>query len=242
MRKMILAAASMLTLASGSAFAADLRMPVKAPAAYVADTFNWSGFYLGVQGGGGFGRSSFDFPAASVPHNTSGGLLGGTIGYNWQSSNWVFGVEGDGAWARINGSSACPNPAFACRTTINSFSTLRGRLGYAWGPTMIYATGGAVGAHINARTVNLAGVAQAPSGTAVNGQERYRVGWTAGAGIEYMFAQNWSLKAEALYFDLGRANYAVDNGIVINSRQTGVVGRGGINYHFNWGGPVVARY
>jgi outer membrane immunogenic protein len=242
MRKMVFAATAALTLATGSAFAADLRMPVKAPAVYVAEAFNWSGFYIGVQGGGGFGRSTFDFAAAGVPHNSSGGMLGGTIGYNWQASNWVFGVEADGAWARINGSSACPNPAFACRTTINSFSTWRGRLGYAWGPTMIYATGGAAGAHINARTVNLAGVAQAPSGTPTNGTELYGVGWTAGAGIEYMFAQNWSLKAEALYYDLGRRNYGVDNGLVINSRQTGVVARGGINYHFNWGGPVVARY
>ncbi|MCC7346545.1 MAG: porin family protein, partial [Variibacter sp.] len=88
---------------------------------------------------------------------------------------------------------------------------------------------------------NIRTVVTATGATA--GTDIYGVGWTAGGGVEYMFAPNWSLKAEALYYDLGSRNYLVDAGLTVNASHRGAVARGGINYHFNWGGaPVVARY
>ncbi|MCC7347444.1 MAG: porin family protein, partial [Variibacter sp.] len=193
MRKAIFTAAAALTLVSGSALSADLSYrKAPTPAAVVAQNFDWSGLYVGIQGGYGWGHVNWTYNGigTTANHDTGGGLFGGTLGYNWQSGNWVFGIETDGAWAHISGSTACPNPAFSCRSTLNSFSTARGRLGMAWGQWMLYGTAGAAGAGQNIRTVVTATGATA-------GTDIYGVGWTAGGGVEYMFAPNWSLKAEA---------------------------------------------
>jgi outer membrane immunogenic protein len=256
MKKLTLVLAAATALVSAPTLAADLgRMPVRAPVAAPAPFYNWSGFYLGVQGGGAFGDLDWAYATglpggSSAPllggttanHTTSGGLLGGTIGFNWQAGTWVFGLEGDYAWANITGTTACPNPAFNCQSRLDSFGTARGRIGWSWGPGMIYGTGGAAFGDQNIRTVNIAGLAIPPSGTPRNGSSEFAVGWTAGAGIEFAFAPNWSAKVEALYFDLGTDRYTVDNGLLVDARHSGVVVRGGINYRFNWGGPVVASY
>jgi outer membrane immunogenic protein len=238
MKTVFLTTAAVLTLASVSAQAADLAYrKAPPPAAIVAQNYDWSGFYIGVEGGFGFGRLDWTYNGlgTTANHNTAGGLIGGTIGYNWQAGSMVFGLEADGAWASITGATACPAGGFNCRSTINTVSTWRARLGQSWGPVMAYITGGAIGVEQNLRTVSPAGV--------VAGSNNYGIGWTAGGGFEYMFAQNWSLKGEALYFDTGRRNYDVDSGLTVNARQNGVIARGGINYHFNWGSaPVVARY
>ena len=109
MRKMILATAATLSLVSGSALAADLSYPTKAPA-YVApiQNYDWSGFYIGVMGGGGWGRSRQTDTAGTTTgfYDVSGGFIGGTLGYNIQTRPWVWGIEGDGAWARIRGTVA----------------------------------------------------------------------------------------------------------------------------------------
>lgn len=246
MKKLLYVLAGATALISAPALAADLgRMPVRAPVAYApAPYFNWSGFYVGVQGGGGWGDVDWRYQATGTTahHSTSGGLLGGTAGFNWQTGSWVFGIEADYAWADISGNTACPNPAFDCRSRLDSFGTARGRLGYAWDRFMLYGTAGAAFGDQNIRTVHLAGVNTPASGTPTNGTSRFQAGWTAGGGLEWAFAGNWSAKVEALYFDLDRDTYTVDNGLLVNARHSGGVVRGGINYRFNWGGPVMAAY
>lgn len=246
----IAAAASALIVGCGTASAADLRVraPAAPAAAVMAPIYDWTGIYIGVQGGYGWGDVEWTYVGSGLTadHGTRGGLFGGTLGANFQSGNWVFGIEGDYGWANIKGTAVCPNPAFDCRSTLDTFGTVRGRVGYAWGAFMVYGTGGLAMGEQNIRTVNIAGVPQAPSGTPVNGEDIFRLGWTAGGGLEWGFAPGWSAKVEALYFDLGTDRFAVDGApaALVDARHSGVIVRGGINWRFNWGGggPVVARY
>jgi outer membrane immunogenic protein len=247
MKKLIYVLTTATALISAPALAADL--PRKAPA-YVPPPpiFSWTGFYLGIQGGGGFGEleRTLVTTGARFNHDTSGGLLGGTIGYNWQSGTWVFGVEADYAWADIGRSVTCfaaIAPGLRCGSSLESFGTARLRIGGAWDRVMIYGTGGfAFGDQ---------GIFIEDTVTGERASRtRFATGWTAGGGIEWAFAPGWSFKAEALYFDLepdrlstvGRPVLALIEPVGIDTSHTGVIIRGGINYRFNWGGPVVASY
>src|SRR6266581_4255347 len=127
MRRVLFAAIGLLGLAATNAAAADLprAMPTKAPAMF-APGYSWNGFYLGINGGGAFGRS--DWSAFGSDTNVSGGLVGVTAGYNWQSGQWVFGLEADIDWADIKGNfsnAVCPT---GCRTKNDWLGTARGRL------------------------------------------------------------------------------------------------------------------
>jgi outer membrane immunogenic protein len=240
MKKLTLALATATALISGPVLAADLRMPVKAPV-YAPAPYNWTGFYIGIQGGGGFGDLDWTYlsvpggiPIGAADHRTRGGLVGGTVGFNWQAGSWVFGIEADYAWADISGSTPCPNPDFSCQSRLDSFGTARGRVGMAMNQVLLYATGGAAFGDQNIRTVQLLGVGVPPTGTPVNGSSNFAVGWTAGGGLEWGFMGNWSAKVEALYFDLGTDNYTVDFPALqtVDARHTGVVVRGGVNFRF----------
>jgi outer membrane immunogenic protein len=245
MTRHALLVAAATALISAPALGADLgRMPVKAPVVAPAP-FNWSGFYLGIQGGGGFGdlEHTLVTTGATLSHETSGGLLGGTVGANVQAGAWVFGIEADYAWADIGRRVDCFVVGVVCSSTLDSFGTVRLRVGGAWDRVMIYGTGGfAFGDHALRVTDTVTGVSLARSD--------FAFGWTAGGGIEWAFAPGWSLKAEALYFDLeldglstaGTVLGALVDPVGIDARHNGVIVRGGINYRFNWGGPVVASY
>lgn len=243
MKKLLLGSVAILALAVPlAANAADLpAAPVYKAPVMVPQVLNWTGFYIGVNGGGGWGRSQFDFPAAGTTtgsFDTSGGLVGGTAGYNWQTGAFVLGIEGDVDWANIKGSAPCPNPAFTCQTADSWLGTARARLG--WTPSnnvLLYATGGAAFGDIKAS------VAGGPP--FFPGQSATNVGWTAGAGIEFMFAPNWSGKIEYLHVDLGSFTCGITNCSNLstaNVKFNADIVRAGLNYHFNWGGPVVARY
>lgn len=218
MKRAFVAGAALLALGSVAA-AADLPAPqpyYKAPA-IAPPPFSWSGFYLGVNGGGGFGSSNWD-TAGSI--NTSGGLVGGTIGYNYQINRFVVGVEGDVDWAGISGSTttaACPA---GCKTGDSWLSTARGRIGYAADRFLPYVTGGAAFGNIDATTAGL-------TTTTTN------AGWTVGAGLEFAITPNWSAKAEYLYVDLGKFNCGPNCGAATDnvSFNANLV-RGGVNYHF----------
>jgi outer membrane immunogenic protein len=218
MKKFLLAGAALIALGVSAASAADIQrrqvMPEKAPM-YVAPPYNWTGFYVGINGGGGWGRSDFSVPFASDSFNTSGGLVGGTLGYNWQMGRAIFGLEGDVDWSNIRGSSICGGIT-SCETRNDWLGTVRGRLGYAFDRFMPYVTGGlAVG---NIKT-SIDGIGSAND---------TKAGWTVGAGLEAAIAGPWTAKVEYLYVDLGRGGSVLGSDAKFNAN----VVRAGLNYRF----------
>jgi outer membrane immunogenic protein len=224
MRKLLLGTVSILALA-GMASGAN------AQNLFSGSPVNWTGAYAGVEGGYGWGSSSHSDSTGfnSGSFSANGGLVGGTLGYNWQmASPLVLGVEGDMSWADMGGSTAGPCSG-TCGTRLSDFGTMRGRVGYSFGQIMPYATGGLAFGDLHG------GEGGAP-GAAGSGNT-YRLGWVAGAGVEDAFAPHWSAKLEYLHADLG-------NGPVFDDTFTGGstaaehvnfqtdIIRGGINYKF----------
>jgi outer membrane immunogenic protein len=211
MKKTLLTAVSLVALGTASAVAADLpaRTYTKAPA-MVAPIYNWAGFYIGAMGG--YAKEDASFAPVS------GGLAGGTIGYNWQTGPVVFGLEADAAWADLSATAGIPGLVTAT-AKVNDLGTVRGRIGYAFDQVLLYGTGGYAWADtkLSATVLGLS----ASESHVLNG-------WTAGAGVEVMFAPKWSVKAEYLYRSFGSQNYFnVPSGTLnMNSFQVGV------NYHF----------
>jgi outer membrane immunogenic protein len=217
---------------TSSAYAAD--MPLKA-GPMMAPAFSWTGLYIGVNGGGAWGDTSWQYVLtnALAPHGTSGVLAGGTAGANWQfAPNWVAGIEGDLDWANIVGSANCPNPAFLCQSKISELATLRGRLGFAVDRFMVYGTGGAAWGRDQVQTNFLGNAAIPPSGGTINGTTGNRTGWAAGAGIEWAFWNSLSAKFEYLRYDLGSATTSVDNNLLVATRERGNIIRAGLNWKF----------
>src|SRR5689334_22653977 len=137
-----LAALTMMNSANAADIARRQAMPTKAPAYFAP--YNWSGFYVGINGGGGWGRSDWSNAFGSTgSFDISGWLAGGTIGYNWQTGPVVFGLEGDIDYAHITGSAICGGGVTICEIRNNWLGTARGRLGYAFDRVMPYVTGGA---------------------------------------------------------------------------------------------------
>ena len=151
MKRLAYAALALLAL-SGAAWSADLPPApyYKAPA-YLPPVYNWTGFYIGANGGGGFGYSKWDTTSS---FNPTGGVAGGTLGYNYQFGAVVLGVEGDIDWAGLSGSTTGGCPA-GCKTSDSWLSTVRGRLGYAADRFMPYITGGGAFGNIQASTPGL---------------------------------------------------------------------------------------
>jgi outer membrane immunogenic protein len=217
-KKILLTTTALIALGMAPATAADLakRPYTKAPAAAIAIN-NWTGFYVGAMGG-------YAQENTSGANEISGGFAGGTLGYNWQTGNFVLGVEADGAWADVG--ARVGNPAIAAvETRIRSMGTVRGRVGYAFDQVLVYGTGGYAWAD-NRITLSALNVSISDS--------QLHSGWTVGAGVEVMFAPKWSVKAEYLYrsFDsqtyfAGIAPPGLASGTInLNSVQVGV------NYHF----------
>ena len=236
MKRFVIAAALAL-VAGGHAVAADLPYPRAVPQAPVAylpppmPVYSWTGFYIGINGGGAFGNSNWTDPndPATGNFNVSGGLVGGTIGGNYQIGSFVLGLEGDGDWSNVSGTTfngGCGG--VGCTTQSNWLATARGRAGYAWDRVLFYGTGGAAFANVQGS----AGALPFSSST--------QTGWTAGVGAEYAFAPNWTAKVEYLYVGLGNAscpaaNCAATGGINTNVALNENIIRGGVNFKF--GGP-----
>ena len=222
MRRVLLTTISLLAFTATVAVAADLprQMPAKAPA-MVPVGYNWTGFYLGINGGYGWGRSNWD--AFATTTDVSGWMAGLTAGYNWQAmgSPWVFGLEGDIDWSNIKGSTTV-NCAVGCETKNTWLSTVRGRVGYAWDRFLPYFTGGLAVGGVEA---NRAGF---------TGDSETRAGWTIGGGVEFALAPQWSAKVEYLYVDLGSFDCGTRCGAFSpdNVSFTSSLVRGGINYKF----------
>src|SRR6476469_5922828 len=153
MKKFLLGTVGLLALGMAApASAADLaaRPYTKAPPPMVAPIYDWTGFYIGGNGGWGQSRNCWDFldaggvAFASGCRERSGGLIGGQIGYRWQASQWVFGLEAQGDWADLsNQRVSLINPAFSTRTTTDGIGLCTGQIGYAWNAPPFYLKGGA---------------------------------------------------------------------------------------------------
>lgn len=212
------AAIAALLMAPLAAHAADLVRPYKAPPAVVPAYANWSGAYVGVNFGYGFGKSNWDATAVSL--SPKGPLAGLTIGYNYQTGTWVWGLEGDWDWSGMKASSGCL-VVLTCTTKNDWLGTARVRLGYAgWNNWLPYLTGGLAMGDIKASTE-------------LGDASKTKMGWAAGLGIEYAMMANWSLKAEYLYADLGKFDCGITCGAVSDnvSFKTNMI-RGGVNYRF----------
>ena len=173
---------------------------------------------FGINGGGGWGRSQWD---GVDKFDISGGLIGGTIGYNWQFGQAVIGAEGDIDWTRIKGTTTtlC---APGCTTRNHWLATVRGRVGYALDRFLPYLTAGLAVGDIAATVPPL------PAGTSNT------AGWTVGGGLEVGIASNVSVKAEYLYVDLGTFNCGLNCGLVPtgNVSFSANLFRGGLNVRF----------
>lgn len=226
MKRVVLAGIGVLAMATmvSGANAADLSrqqaMPVKAPL-YEAP-FSWTGAYIGINGGYGFGNSAWSGGGASSRFDTDGALIGGTLGYNWQAGRTVFGLEGDADWSDISGgTSNLPCTAGTCETRNNWLATARGRIGYAFSRFMPYITGGLAVGDIEASAPGFSGVRET------------RAGWTVGGGGEFNISGPWSAKIEYLYVDLGKTNCAAgDCAVSTDVDSHANVVRAGLNYHF----------
>lgn len=238
MKRMWFAGAVAL-LAATPAFAADLPQtePLqKAPAYVPSPLYDWSGVYVGINGGYAFGNSSWGNSVNSGNFNVNGGVAGGTLGLNVQSGEFVYGLEGDMDWADIRGSSTtsatsvyCSAIFFPCtyKTSDDWLATARGRLGYAFNRVLVYGTGGAAFGDIKASESDITG-ADSSSNT--------EFGWTAGAGVEFAITDNITAKAEYLFVDLPNGSCSATAcrapAAVPVSFDTSLI-RAGLNFKFN---------
>jgi outer membrane immunogenic protein len=272
--KGLILAAAMTAFAATGASAADMPMYKAPPPVFVPPPLTWTGFYAGLNGGAVWNTvktSTSDFVEVCSDYHggcfgsgfndshsktKAGGTFGGQIGYNWQGGPWVYGVEADLNWvsAKVSASRSLYDAVnyIGVSGTVSSeltwLSTIRGRLGYSWGPTMIYATGGvAFGGVKNSVSAygyeDIHGIA---SVSASESKTSTKTGWTAGGGIEHMFSPHWTVKAEALYVDLGNSTLSRSGGTCYdidcldsisgstNTKisNTAVIARVGVNYKF----------
>ncbi|MDF2114773.1 porin family protein [Roseiarcaceae bacterium H3SJ34-1] len=277
MRKYLLAGAAVAALSIGAgslgALAADLPSRGVAPApVYAAPIFTWSGFYVGLNAGYGFGGNksitvggspliTASQLAGTVPFALSkerdGFIGGGQIGYNIQSGAVVYGVEADFQGADIKSSAShcdpvggCANVMTTATTKLDWFGTLRGRIGFAaFDRTLLYVTGGlAVGS--SKLSANINEFALAGRQFNASSSSSTRAGYTVGAGAEYAFSQNWSAKIEYLYYDLGsrsavglQTNPVGPEFATYRTKTDGHIVRVGLNYRFGGAaGPIFAKY
>jgi outer membrane immunogenic protein len=260
MKKSLLGLAAIGALIATPAMAADMPLPVKAPPAPPPVVASWTGFYLGIEGGGGWGHESWLDnstvgcpPCVGVTHNPDGGIFGGILGFRYQfSNNVVIGVEGTAAWGGLQDTVSTATPALFPTETeqfkVNGLYTATAQVGYAFNQALLYVKGGWAGANTNWMANAPTAVAPATPFTASNTQENS--GWTVGVGLDYKIWNNLVAGIEYDHFDLAYAGFTapVSNGgtpflIENTSRLTidQVVGR--LSYQFNWTpAPIATRY
>ena len=248
MKKVLLVTASLIALgAAAPAVAADLaaRPYTKAPA-MIAAVYDWSGFYIGANGGWGQSRNSWDFLPGVLTfgegsHDASGGTVGGQVGYRWQAGTWVFGVEAQGNWADFKGSNiSLFDATVRNESRIDAFGLFTGQVGYAANNVLFYVKGGAAVTSNDYRRFFAA-----TNTLFASSNDDTRWGGTVGVGLEYGFAPNWSFGVEynhlfmqdrtlafttpgGLFFGKVRVDQDVD---LVTAR---------LNYKF--GGPIIAKY
>jgi len=284
MKRILLSA--LLVASAVPALAADLSVKAR-PMPPPIPVWTWDGFYIGINGGYSWGRSNTTVsyfntitgapiipPAGSITDagfNLDGGVFGGQIGYNWQFSSWLFGLEADAQWSGQKGSAAflcsaaglLPGACFPGSTflpvgtlgvglavdkKLEWFGTVRGRIGVLASPSwLLYVTGGLAFGEVQTDAVLTSITAGGAVVALAGSSSKTHAGWTIGGGIEGNLGGNWTAKAEYLYMDLGTFDTTVTVpaaliGANISSRVTDNIFRVGINYHFSPPAGVVARY
>ena len=253
MKKFLLGTVAVVAMAT-SASAADLaaRPYSKAPPPVMVAMYDWSGFYIGANGGWGSSHKCWDFttPAgafifAEGCHDATGGVFGGQVGYRFQTGTWVFGVEAQGDWADLKGSNVSLfNPLFINQSKISAFGLFTGQVGYAWNNALLYVKGGFGVTSDRFSSFTTANVLASTTGDST------RWGGVVGAGLEYGFAPNWSAAIEYDHmFMEDKSLTFLNNGVsgvagtlfgTDRIRQDVDLVTVRINYQF--GGAVVARY
>ena len=235
MKKLVLSAV-VLAAFGGQALAADLpaQTYTKAPA-YTAPAliYNWTGFYIGGHVGGAFAGNN------GLQGNDARFMGGVQGGFDYQfAPNWVMGVEAQYSWLNSNNTGVLLPGGATITSKNDTIGSATGRIGYTWGPALVYGKGGYAWRDNPNLGVNVAG---APAAFTTNGN--HRDGWTLGAGLEYMFAPNWSAKAEYQYYNFGTTTFTSGPPAVIGSRfrDDDHTVKVGVNYRFGWGGPA-AKY
>jgi outer membrane immunogenic protein len=232
MKKLLISAAALVAFA-GPVAAADIapRTYSKAPVVSAPQlVYNWTGFYFGGHLGGAFaGNNSLQGGNARF----MGGVEGG---FDYQFvPNGVFGFEAQYSWLSNNATGIALPGAALITGRNNELGSVTGRIGYTWGPALLYAKGGYAWRDNPAIGVTVAG---APVPFATTGTQKS--GYTVGGGLEYMFAPNWSAKAEYQYYDFGTTTFIAGPPAVTGTRvkddEHSV--KLGVNYRFGWGGPV----
>jgi outer membrane immunogenic protein len=255
-QKIVSASFAMMLAGVLSAKAADLKPRLlKAPPAPIG--YSWTGCHIGIEGGGAWGTSRHTQADPARPNfglpltdnfNVTGAMLGGTAGCDFQFSQWVLGAEGDLSWTNKKGSSHLIPPFNPAANTFETsekwLDTLRARFGVAWDRWLLFGTGGLAIAN---ETVDLCSPLALSCGSA--SQNVY--GWTLGAGVEYAFSSNWSLKLEYLYVDLGKSHFpeilapAVAGGLgFFQGRDvtlTNQIVRVGLNHKLDWFGHLMVK-
>jgi outer membrane immunogenic protein len=237
MKKLLLGAAACIAFAA-PAFAADIpaRTYTKAPA-YTAPqvVYNWTGFYIGGHIGGAF-------PGNNNLESSNGRFMGGVQGgFDYQfATNWVIGAEAQYSWLTGNSGNGVTFPGATLVTgNTDQLGSVTGRLGYTWGPALLYAKGGYAWRGNDNLGVSVGGVPVAFTNTG-----NHRDGYTVGAGLEYLFAPNWSVKGEYQYYNFGSTTFTTGPAPIIGARfrDDEHTVKVGVNYRFGWGGPVATHY
>jgi outer membrane immunogenic protein len=271
MKKIVIAAAFvsvlvsvLAALATTPALAADMLVK-KAPPRPPAPAWSWTGFYLGANVGGGWGKSDwFEDPTASgsglglpgfqdASINASGILGGGQIGFDYQNGWAVFGIQADADATGIRGNASSCFPEVAvvtnitqsCSTKIDAMGTVTGRIGAAVNRTLFYVAGGYAWEHehLGNPCVNCAAVGVGSFNAQFSGA---RSGWTVAVGPEYALAENWSTFLQYNYFVFDSNAVLADPNMIVGNETEKVrdkinVIKAGINYRFNWE-PVAAAH
>jgi outer membrane immunogenic protein len=248
-KELVAATVALGTFTFSAANAADLSLPLRAPPPPPAWT--WTGCYVGAEGGGAL--SNDRVTANTGPHTgatvanitASDGLVGGTVGCNYQFYRFfVIGIEDDISWNGVQGTASNQKPfptAFSTSVRGSWIDTLRGRAGIAtWDNALFYATGGAAFAGIQDSVAGPGGIGASANSSVT--------GWTAGGGVEFMPFPNWSLKVEYLFVQFPTISNAFNTAppagtfTGVNMRLSENIIRIGANWHFNWWTPTATRF
>ena len=201
--------------------------------------WNWSGFYIGVHGGGAFGTSDWNAatgPVAAVSTLTfpgsgtaDGSLLGAQVGLNYQFGGWVAGAELAASWTNLDGYAKCATGAgttsLVCRSSLSNLVTATGRLGRTYGNFLLYGLAGGAWAHEKHELYDTSG------GAHLNGASN-RIGFVVGSGVEYAFTPSWSGKVEYNFIDFGEETVALSDGSTVAVAQNAHLFKVGLNYTF----------